>query len=153
MAKSNFQGGLIINVALLRLIGEDPEFGQKLEAAVKEKMFDATAKGTVEYNGLPAVQVVTVHPANMVNLIASGGNVGRDLGPAGAIENMKEGNERDLLGAGAENYGLVVRSEAHERDPEAKAATAAKARKTREETAKRKLEQAVQAKLEQEQQG
>jgi hypothetical protein len=148
---NNFQSALIVNVSLSKLMAEDPEFGSKLAKAIDDKLHDATASGTVEYevNGhmLPAVRVVTVHPANMVNLVASGGNTGVDLGSAGAVENMKPENIRELLQAGAQNYGLVVRSEASERDVEAKKLTAEKAKATREATKKRQIEEAARALL------
>lgn len=148
---NNFQAALIVNVSLSKQMQEDPEFGLKLAKAIDDKLHDATASGSVDYdvggNLLPAVKVIVVHTANTVNLVASGGNTGVDLGAAGKVENMKPENIRELLQAGAQNYGLVVRSEATERDEDAKAATAAKAKKTREETKKRQIQEAARAML------
>lgn len=112
MALNNFTCALVLDVSMLKALAADPDAGKKLAQAVQNKLFDATGTATVTYGDKTAVEVIEVHQADSVRLVAIGGNSGRDIGAAGTLENMNAGNERSLFEAATANYDLVVRKEA-----------------------------------------
>lgn len=98
---------VVLNDAL-HIIGEDKEFGRKIEETVLRLSVDRKGIDISSGNHANVARVIETHHADEMHLISVGGNLGTDLGYVG---NWRF-SEEDMLRAWAQKLGFDIRKKA-----------------------------------------